>query len=115
MLSIELTSPRRMLPLIGEVARQLVLHRIGVELFAVLELHAVADVDDEMRRVLPFVAGRQHRHDVQLRVDVEQLVAEAGEHDAPDIGRAESRIEQIGVLAQSDVQDALLRHSRHGQ
>ena len=34
----------------------------------------------------------------------------AGEHDASDIGRAKRRIEQVGILAQPDMQDALLRH-----
>src|SRR5262249_38141136 len=99
----------------GEVAVQLVLDRLGVELLAVLELHAVAEVDDEVGGVLPRVAGRQHRHDVQLHVDVEQLVADAGEHDAADIGGAEGGIEQIRVLAQADMQDAILRQRRRGK
>ena len=72
-------------------------------------------MDEQVRLVFPLVAGGQHRDDVQLGVDVEQLVAQAGEHDAADIGRAERGIEQIGVLPQTDVQNALLRHRRDGK
>ncbi len=99
----------------GEVADQLVLHRIGIEFFSILELDAVADVDDEVCRILPLVAGGEHRDDVQLGIDVEQLVAQAGEHDAADVGGTEGGIEQIRILTQADMEDAILRRGLHGQ
>ena len=40
-------------------------------------------------------------------VDVEQLVAHAGEYDAADIGGAKRRIEQVGILAQAQTQHGL--------
>src|SRR5271165_826769 len=96
----------------GQVARQLVFGGFSSELFAVLELHAGAQMDDQVRRVLPLVAYGKLRHDVQLGVDVEQLVAQAGEHDAPDIGGAEGGIEQVRVLPQADMQDIVLCDGR---
>ena len=50
---------------------------------------------------------RELRHDVELRVDVEQLVAHRGEHDAPDIGTRGGRIEIVGILGKADAQVAL--------
>ena len=47
---------------------------------------------------------RELRHDVQLLVDVEQLVAERGEDDAADIGARQRRIEHVGILGQADAQ-----------
>ena len=47
------------------------------------------------------------RHDVELLVDVEQLVAERGEHDAADIGARERRIENIGILGKADAERGL--------
>src|SRR5207253_8398088 len=47
------------------------------------------------------------RHDVELFVDVEQLVAERCEHDAADIGAGHGRIEDIGILGKPDPQRGL--------
>jgi hypothetical protein len=69
-----------------EIAHQLVFYRLRVELLTVLELHTVAHMNDEVRRVLQLVSGRQDRDDVQLSIDVEQFVAQTGKHDASDIG-----------------------------
>ena len=66
-----------------------------------------------MRRVLPLIAGGKLRHDIQIGVDIEELVAHASEHDAPDIGGAEGGIEQVRVLAQADMQDLVLRQYRN--
>ena len=52
---------------------------------------------------------RELRHDVQLLVDVEQLVADRGEDDAPDIGARQRRIEHVGILGEPDAQMALGR------
>ena len=68
-------------------------------------------MDDQRPVIGPLVAGGELRHDVQLLVDVEQLVAQPGEHDAPDIGGGQGRIEHIEVLPQRDPQR--LRERRH--
>ena len=115
MLSMEFTSPRRMLPLAVRSRVSLYFTASAFEFFPVLELHAVAKVNHQMRRILPFISGRKHGHDVQVGVDVEQLVAKAGKYDAADIGGAERRIEQIGILAQTDMQDAILRQRSGSQ
>ena len=47
---------------------------------------------------------RKLRHDVELGVDVEQLVADRREHDAPHIGAGERRIEHVGVFGKADPQ-----------
>ena len=44
---------------------------------------------------------------LSLRVDVEQLVAHRGEHDAPDIRARGGRIEIVGILGKTDAQIAL--------
>ena len=67
MLSIELTSPRRMLPLAVRSRISLYFTASASSVLAVLELHAVAQMDHQMRRVLPLVPGGKLRHDVQLR------------------------------------------------
>ena len=56
------------------------------------------------------VRQRQLRHDVELVVDVEQLVAQRREHDAADVGARQRRVEHVGVLGQADAQ----RRLRHG-
>ena len=89
----------------GLVALDVELDRRGVELLAVVEGHAAAQLDGQRLVVgRPFVAGRELRHDVQLLVDVEQLVAQRGEHDAADEGARQRRIEHVGVFGQADAQ-----------
>ena len=87
-----------------DVALQGVLHRGGVEVGAIMELHAGAQMDQQRGRVRLLVAGGELGHDLQLLVDVEQLVAQPGEHDAADIGAGQGGVEDVGVLAQRDPQ-----------
>ena len=61
-------------------------------------------MDHQRLVVRPFVAGGELRHDVQLLVDVEQLVAQPGEHDAADIGGGQCRVHHVQVLPQRDAQ-----------
>ena len=75
----------------GHVALERELRGFGVERLAVMEFHAGRSL---MVTVLAVGRGlvreRELRHDVELLVDVEQLVAERGEHDAADIGAADA-------------------------
>ena len=43
----------------------------------------------------------------ELLVDVEQLVADRREDDAPDIGARQRRIEHVGILGEADAQVGL--------
>ena len=55
---------------------------------------------------------RELRDDLELLVDVEQLVADRREHDAPHIGARERRIEHVRVLGKPDAQwDCAARRS----
>ena len=84
--------------------------RRGVELLAVVEGHALADLKQQRLVVTaPFVAGGQLRHEVELLVEVEELVAQAGEDDAADEGARQARIEDVEVLGQADTQGLGLR------
>jgi hypothetical protein len=58
------------------------------------------------------VAGGELRNDLQLLVDVEQLVAERREDDAADEGARQCRVEDVGVLGQTDAQRLRLRCER---
>ena len=53
------------------------------------------------------VAQRELRHDIELFVDVEQLVAERCEHDAAHIGARHGRIEDIRILGEPDAKRRL--------
>src|SRR5438067_776450 len=53
------------------------------------------------------VRQRELRHDVELLVDVEQLVAEGGEHDAADIGATDAGVEDVGVFGDADAKRSL--------
>src|SRR5947207_11097860 len=62
-----------------------------------LSLHDALPIWPELDRHLltvgrGLVRQRKLRHDVELLVDVEQLVAEGGEHDAADIGAADAGV-----------------------
>src|SRR5262245_41579603 len=58
---------------------------------------------------------RQLRHDVDVLVDVEQLVAQRGEHDAADVGAGQCRIEHVRILGQTNPQRRLRHDGRTGQ
>ena len=96
------------------VALDVVLDGGGVELLAVVEGDAGPKLQRQrlaVRRPLP---GRgELRDDVQLLVDVEELVAERREHDAPDEGPRERRIEHVRILGEADAQRLRLRRDRH--
>ena len=79
--------------------------RRGVELFAVVKGHASAQLDCQRLAIRrPLVAGRELRHDIELFVDVEELVAERGKHDSADEGSRQRRVEHVGILGQSEAQ-----------
>ncbi len=91
-----------------EVAVEAVLGGLGVERLAVVERHARPELDGDGLAVgRGLLAERQLRHDVELVVDIEQLVAERGEDDAADIGARESRIEHVRILGKADAQVGL--------
>jgi hypothetical protein len=90
------------------------LDRGRVELLAVVEGDVVAQLDRQRLAVgAPLVAGRELRHDRQLLVDVEQLVAQGGEDDPADEGARQRRIEDVGILGEADAQ-RLRRHRERG-
>ena len=76
-----------------------------------MELHTGTQMDHQRLVIRPLVAGCELRHDVQLLVDVEQLVAQTSEHDAPDIGGGKRGIEHVEILPQRNPQR--LRERRH--
>ena len=81
---------------------------LRVERFAVVEFHARTQLDRNLLAVGGNVARqRELRHDIQLLIDVEQLVADRGEDDAADIGARERGIQNIGVLGKADAQSGL--------
>ena len=97
----------------GEMAIEREFRGLGVERLAVVEFHARPQLDGDRLAVgRGLVRERELRHDVELLVDVEQLVAERGEHDAADIGARERRIENVGVLGKADAQRGLGRGRR---
>jgi hypothetical protein len=98
------------------VALEVELHRGSVELFAVVERHAGAQLHRQRLVVgRPFPARRQLRHDGELLVDVDQLVAQCGEHDAADEGARQRGVEHVGVLGQADAQGLRGGGRRGGQ
>ena len=87
------------------VALDVVFHRGGVELLAVVEGDARSHLDGQRLVVRgPFVAGGELRHDVELFVDVEELVAQRREHDAADEGARQRGIEHVGILGEPEAQ-----------
>ncbi|MGY4373895.1 hypothetical protein ACVWZ3_001534 [Bradyrhizobium sp. i1.3.6] len=80
----------------------------GVQRFAVMEFDVRPELDRHLLAVGRSLVGqRELRHDVELLVDVEQLVAEGGEDDAADIGAADAGIEDIGVFGDADAKRGL--------
>ena len=95
------------------VALDVVLDRGGVELLAVVERDAGPDLQRQRLAVRrPFVRRRELRNDGELLVDVEQLVAQRREHDAPDERAGERRIEHVGILGEPDAQRLRGRRGR---
>ena len=92
-----------------------VFHRGGVERFAVLKRDVGAEVEEQGLWVGPLVAEGELRHDLQLFVDVEELVAKAGEDDAADVGAGEGGVEDVGVFPQGDAQGLRLGRGRGEQ
>src|ERR1700751_6084330 len=81
------------------------LDRRGVEGFAVLELDACAELDDEpLIAVRPLPFGRQLGDDFQLRTDIYELVAHGGEDNAADVSSRKRRVEDVRVLRETDPQ-----------
>ena len=90
--------------------------RLGVERLAVVEFDVRAQLDDERFAVVQgLVRQRQLRHEIELLVDVEQLVAERREDDAADIGAREGRVEHVRVLGEADAQGGLRRRGPDGR
>jgi len=82
---------------------EVVLHRLGVHGRAVVERHVRLKVDGDGEAILRSgVAGGKLRHDGGGGGDVEELVADACEDDATDVGAPQVRVEDVGVLRESD-------------
>ncbi len=84
------------------VAVQRVLHRLGGHRRAVVELDARAELDGDG---LPAVGeagqvGRQLRVDGQALVDVVELLAHVGVHDAAHVALGERGVQDVGILVQ---------------
>ena len=83
---------------------------LRIERLAIVKLDARPELDGHRLAVgRSLVRERKLRHDIELLVDVEQLVANRGEHDAPDIGAGERGIEHIRVFGEPDAQRCLSR------
>src|SRR5215216_1715694 len=81
---------------------------LGVEWLAVMEFDARSEFDRHLLAVVGRRIGqRELRHDVQLFVDVEQLVAEGCKYDAAHVSAAHGRVEDIGVFSEPDAQRGL--------
>ena len=92
------------------VAFQVGLHRIGIQHLPVVELYTVAQRHGQREIVRRPVPRRgELRHEVVLRVDVDQLVAHGGEHDAADEAAAACGVQRIRVLVEADAQRGRVR------
>ena len=81
---------------IVEVALERKFRGLGIERLAVVEFDARPQLDRDLLAVGGCLVGqRELRHDVELFVDVEQLVAERCEHDAAHIGARHGRVENV--------------------
>src|SRR5690606_35536046 len=63
--------------------------------------------------VAPQPFGRELRHEIQLRVDVDQLVAERGEDNAANEGARPMRVEHVRIFLEADAE--LLGRSRRNR
>ena len=83
---------------------------LGIERLAIMKLDARPEFDGDGLAVgRGGVRQRELRHDIQILVSVEQLVAKGSKDDAPDIGAGEGGIEHIRILGQPDAQRRLAR------
>ena len=95
------------------VAVERELRGFRVERLAVVEFHVRPQLDRDGLSVRGrLVRERELRHDVEIVVDVEQLVAQRREHDAPDIRARLGRVENVGILGKADAQMALRQGGR---
>ena len=89
----------------------------GVERLAVMKFDAGPKLDRHFLSVGRSLVGqRELRHDVELLVDVEQLVAKGREYNASDIGSPHGRIEHVGIFGKADAQGRLglrVRNQQH--
>jgi hypothetical protein len=94
-----------------------VFHRSRVELFTVMEDHAIANMQNQGLGIGVFIARDKLGHDLQLLGDVEQFVAQPGEHDTPDKGAGQRWVQDIGILSKRDAQGLgwLLGQGRKGR
>src|SRR5215831_8288269 len=91
-------------------------HRLRVERLPVVELHARPQLEDDGALVgSPLVAGGELGNDLEIGGDVEELVAQRGEDEPAGVGAADGRIERVGVIVESDAQDALRRRGVGGE
>ena len=90
--------------------------RFGVKRLAVMKFDARPELDrDGLAVGGGGVRERELRHDIQILINVEQLVAKGSKDDAPDIGPGERGIEHIRILGQPDPQRRLGRRQPAGQ
>src|SRR5471032_785745 len=81
---------------------------LGIERLAIVEFYARPQLDRDLLAVGRGLVGQPElRHDVELFVNVEQLVAERRENDAADIGARQRRIENVRILRKADAQRGL--------
>jgi hypothetical protein len=78
------------------------LDRVGIHGGAVLKFDAPAQWDQQGLRIGPGVAEGKLRHDVELLIEVEQLVAQSAEDDTAGVSGGQGWIEHIGVVAQGN-------------
>lgn len=85
----------------------------GIERRLVVENHVLAQVHGQFGTVIgPFPVRRQLRHDLECRADIDQLVAQSRIDDAADEGARLCRVEDIGIVLETDTQFAgTSRHS----
>src|SRR5258708_27441384 len=86
--------------------RQVALERefrsLRIERLAVVEFDVWAQLDRDLLAVGgSFMRQRELRHDVELFVDVEQLVAKCREYDAADICARQRRVDKVRDLSKA--------------
>src|SRR5258708_32474327 len=86
----------------GQVALEREFRGLGIERLAVVEFDARAQLDRDLLAVGgSLVRQRELRHDVELFVDVEQLVAERREYEAAHISARQRRSENVRASGQA--------------
>ena len=88
-----------------EVALDAELDGSGVERFAILKLDALPQFQNKsLTAVDPLPLGGELRRDIELRSDIDELVAHRGEYDPPGVSARQGGIEHIRVVGESDAQ-----------